>query len=64
MDLSIKDAIDGAQSTAAGIYPPDLARKLCTVTHKDWKIIRWIDAPDSEKYIAELNAIGEKLIVI
>lgn len=64
LGLSLKEAIDGAQSKATGIYPPDLARKLCTVTRKEWELIRWIDPPDSEQYIAELNALGERLIIV
>ena len=64
LGLSLKDAIEGAQSKAGGIYPPDLARKLCTVTRKEWELVRWIDPPIPENYIAELNALGEELILI
>ncbi|NJN82168.1 MAG: nucleotidyl transferase AbiEii/AbiGii toxin family protein [Caldilineaceae bacterium] len=64
LGLSLKEAIDGAQSKATGIYPPDLARKLCTVTHREWELIRWIDPPVPEQYIAELNTLGEGLILV
>ncbi len=64
LELSLQEAIEGAQSKASGIYPPDLARKLCTATRKEWELVRWIDPPVLEKYVAELNALGEELIII
>ncbi len=63
LGLSLKHAIEGAQSKAAGIYPLDLARKFCTVTHEQWELVRWIDPPDVGEYIADLNALGEGLII-
>jgi len=41
MDLSLIDAIHGAQSKASGVFPVDLARVLCSVTRKDWDVIKW-----------------------
>lgn len=64
LGLSLREAIDGAQSKATGIYPPDLARKLCTVTYKEWELVRWIDPPVPEQYTAELNTLGEGLIIV
>ncbi|MBI3957751.1 MAG: hypothetical protein HY328_03000 [Chloroflexi bacterium] len=63
LGLSLENAIEGASSKAAGIYPLDLARKLCTVTREQWAAMRWIQPPDPEQYIAELNALGEQLIL-
>lgn len=64
LGLSIQDVIEGATSKATGIYPLDLARRLCSATHKDWQQVRWIDAPDAAHYLAELNQLGEQLILV
>jgi hypothetical protein len=64
LGLSITDAIEGAQSKAAGIYPPDLAQRLCTVTTKDWEQVLWITPPDHNEYLAEVIALGEQLILV
>lgn len=63
MGLSLTDAIEGADSKAAGIFHADLARVLCTATADDWRLIRWISAPDVEQFIADLRRIGEELIL-
>lgn len=63
MGLSITDAIQGAQSKAAGVFPVDLARVLCSVNHADWDLVRWIEAPGVEQFVADLQELGEKLIV-
>lgn len=62
--LSIKEAITGAQSKAAGIYPPEIAQRLLTVTERDWRQVLWIDPPPFEQYHAELVALGEGLILV
>lgn len=64
LGLSIQDAIEGANSKATGIYPLDLARRLCSATQKDWKLVRWIEPPDSAKYLEELNRLGEQIILV
>ncbi len=64
LGLSIQEAIEGATSKATGIYPLDLARRLCSATHKDWQLVRWINPPDPVQYLAELNQLGEKLILV
>lgn len=64
LGLSLSDAIAGAHSKAAGLYPPDLARRLCTATSKDWELVRWIEPPVLETYLAELVQLGEGLILI
>lgn len=64
LGLSIQQAIEGAASKASGIYPLDLARRLCSATHKDWEQVRWIDPPDPVRYLAELNQLGEQLILV
>lgn len=64
MGLSIQAAIEGAISKATGIYPLDLARRLCTATRKDWQQVLWIDPPDVERYLADLDRLGERLILV
>jgi hypothetical protein len=63
MGLPLEDAIIGAQSKAAGVFPADLARLLCSVTSSDWELIRWIAAPEMERFKAELNRLGESLLL-
>lgn len=63
LGLSLEEAIEGASSKAAGIYPPELARKLCTVTREQWSAVRWIEPPAPDVYISELTALGEQLIL-
>jgi hypothetical protein len=64
MGLPIADAIEGAQSKAAGVFPADLARVLCSVTHADWELVRWNQAPEAEKFIADLQELGEALLLV
>lgn len=40
LGLSLTPAIIGAQGKAAGIFPVDLARALCSVTRSDWELVR------------------------
>jgi len=63
LDLSLTEAITNAQSKAAGIFPPDLARVLDSVTYEDWQVIRWINPPEPDKFIADLKDLAEKLIL-
>ena len=64
LGLSINEAILGAQSKSSGIYPVDLARRLCSATREDWEAVSWIEpAPDPEQYLAELRSLGEQLIL-
>lgn len=63
MGFSIHQAIHDADSKAAGIFPADLARILCQVTEADWQVIRWIEPPPMERFLAELNHLGESLLL-
>jgi hypothetical protein len=29
----------------------------------DWELVRWIDAPDVDRYLADLRALGEGLLL-
>lgn len=61
--LSLQAAITNAQSKAAGVFPADLARVLCSAERKDWEVIRWIKAPPVKAFIAQLNELGESLVL-
>ena len=63
MGLSLTAAIEGAHGKAAGIFPADLARLLCSATREDWEVIRWIEAPQPEQFVADLQKLGESLIL-
>lgn len=60
--LSLIDAISGAQGKAAGVFPVDLARVLCSVTRSDWEAVRWIKPPAPDQFVTQLNELGESLI--
>lgn len=65
MGLSLNNAISGAQGKAAGVFPADLARILCSATEQDWQVIRWREpAPTAERFISQLIKLGEKLLLI
>ena len=64
MSLSCESVLEAAQSKAAGLFPADVARVLLTVTNDDWRLVRWSDAPDRDRFIADLNAIGERLLLL
>lgn len=64
MKLSLQDAITDAESKAAGVFPADLARLLCSATAEDWHLIRWIEAPPVEKFLEQLNELGEQLLLL
>lgn len=62
-NVSLQHAIENAQSKAAGIFPADLARILCSVQKSDLQAIRWINPPSPEKIISQLNQLGESLVL-
>jgi len=64
MDLSLRDAITHAGSKAAGVFPADLARLLCSAKLSDWQVIRWIEAPNAERFLEQLNALGEQILLL
>jgi hypothetical protein len=63
LGLSLLAALEAAGSKAAGIFPADVARRLCTVTRDDWKLVKWIEAPDPDNFIEELVQLGEGLVL-
>ena len=64
MNLSLADALVGARGKAAGIFVVDLARILLSATRTDWEQVRWVDAPPAEQFVADLQALGESLILV
>jgi hypothetical protein len=64
LGLSLSAALEGAQGKAAGIFPVDVARLLCTADRKDWELIRWIEAPEPDQFLNDLRELGEALILL
>ena len=62
LGLSIEASISGAQTKAAGVFPPDVARGLLSVSRPDWALVRWVSAPEFETYVHDLRRIGEGLL--
>lgn len=63
-DLSLQAAITNAQSKAAGVFPADLGRILCSAQKADWESVRWIKAPLAETFLSQLNQLGESLLLL
>lgn len=63
-NLSLQAAITNAESKAAGVFPADLGRVLCSVQKEDWESIRWIQAPPQGTFISQLNQLGESLLLV
>ena len=63
MRLPLADALRGAQGKAVGLFAPDVARLLLGATRSDWELVRWIDAPDVDRYLGDLQAPGEGLLL-
>lgn len=61
--LSINHAIVNAQGKAAGVFPADLGRALCSVNKADWQAIRWISAPNADEFLDQLIKLGEGLLL-
>jgi hypothetical protein len=64
MDLSLGEAITGAQGKAAGIFPADLSRVLLSASKADFDLIRWEKSPNVNDFIQDLHQLGEKLIIL
>jgi hypothetical protein len=62
--LPLQAALENAGSKAAGIFPADVARLLCTASTEDWRLIRWIEAPDPKQFVSDLNQLGESLVLL
>jgi len=63
LGLSVVRALEDAHSKAAGLFPADLARVLLGANRSDWELVQWIEAPEPERYLAELRRVGEELLL-
>ncbi len=63
LGLSLEAALTGAQSKAAGLFAPDVARILLQSNADDWRLVRWIEPAEPDRYAAELRALGEHLVL-
>jgi len=64
MRLSLPEALEGAHGKAAGLFPVDLARPLLGATASDWELVRWIDAPPVDDFLADARRLGEELLLL
>jgi predicted nucleotidyltransferase component of viral defense system len=64
LELSCEAALEGAQSKAAGLFPADVARALLSLTEEDWQLVRWHEAPECKRFLADLRSIAERLLLI
>ena len=64
LGLSVARALEGAHGKAAGLFAVDLARGLLTATAADHALIRWIEPPAVEAFLAELGRVGEELLLL
>ena len=62
--MPLGPALTSASSKAAGLFPPDLARRLLTATEADWRVIRWIDPPNLSSFLGDLQRLGESLLLL
>jgi hypothetical protein len=62
LNLSLNEAISGAQGKAAGVFPVDLARVLYSATRSDWEVISWVEAPNPDAFLDQLKKLGEDLL--
>ena len=62
--LSLEEAIRNADSKAAGVFPADLARVLCSVTRADYDLVRWQNEPGFEPFRDGLKGLGESLLLV
>jgi hypothetical protein len=62
--LSITEALVGASGKAVGVFAADVARVLLSATADDWRLVRWTEAPPVERFISDLRALGEQLLLV
>jgi hypothetical protein len=62
-ELSLTAAITNADSKAAGIFPVEVARVLYSASSDDWAAVKWIDAPAPARFVRDLQALAETLIL-
>lgn len=63
LNMPLAAAIDDAHSKAAGIFPADVARILCSVSERDWSLVKWIEPPKPQQFVTDLFRLGESLLL-
>lgn len=63
LNMPLAAAVEDANSKAAGIFPADIARILCSTSERDWSLVRWIEPPNKDAFIADLYRLGESLLL-
>lgn len=64
MGLPMSQALEGADSKAAGLFPVDLARRLLRASPADHGLVRWISAPPVGEFLEGLKRLGEELLLL
>ncbi|MBP7865809.1 MAG: nucleotidyl transferase AbiEii/AbiGii toxin family protein [Acidobacteria bacterium] len=62
LGLSLSRAVSDAAGKAAGVFPPDVARRLASATEEDWKLVKWIAPPDPARFLSDLQSLAEQLL--
>lgn len=62
LGLSLSRAVTDAAGKAAGVFPPDVARRLASAAEEDWRLVKWITPPDPARFLSDLNALAERLL--
>ena len=63
LKMPLAPAIEDANSKAAGIFPADIARILSSTTEREGALVRWIEPPERDMFIADLYRLGEALLL-
>lgn len=63
LNMPLAPAIEDASSKAAGIFPADVARILCSVSERDWPLIKWAAPPEPQQFVTDLFRLGESLLL-
>ncbi|MEO8083283.1 MAG: nucleotidyl transferase AbiEii/AbiGii toxin family protein [Ardenticatenales bacterium] len=61
---SLPAAIAGARGKMLGVFIPDVARALASVTADDWARVRWRSpAPPAEQFVRDLQTLAAELLL-
>jgi hypothetical protein len=63
MSFPLDEAITNAASKAAGVFPADLARVLCSAAPEHRQVVLWIDPPPVDQFLDDLHRLSERLIL-
>ena len=57
LDLFVNDAAEFSLCS-------ERSTGLCTATVEDWKLVRWIEEPEAERFVSDLCRLGEELLLV